>query len=371
MTSGESPVTRSAEAGWFLCYGIAAFAFRLLVSFTIVVFIAGQFFVIGIVLALWAVSLLVIAPLIKLFNFVLFDRALAYHRTRSVSVSLCLLGLIAGSVFLAPLPSATKAQGVLWLSEQAHVQAGTDGVVTEILAEPAAQVLAGQPLLSLSDPLMEARIQVLTAELDELQLLQRAENLTNQLQGALIKDQIDSKQAELALERERADKLVIHSKTEGRFVLHRPGNLLGRYVRQGEPIGYVLDQSSMTVRVAITQPRIGLIHAALDGVDVKLADALHHSLPATLSRRVPAAQQSLPSLVLGTAGGGSIATDPSDDSGLTTTQSVFLLDVTLGEPPSVWRIGQRAYVRFDHGSQPLAQQWYRAGRQLFLREFGV
>jgi len=34
-------------------------------------------------------------------------------------------------------------------------------------------------------------------------------------------------------------------------------------------------------------------------------------------------------------------------------------------------IGARTYVRFDHGGQPLAKQWYRSLRQLFLRQFNV
>ncbi len=33
------------------------------------------------------------------------------------------------------------------------------------------------------------------------------------------------------------------------------------------------------------------------------------------------------------------------------------------------RIGGRAYVRFDHGTEPLARQAYRRIRQLFLRRF--
>jgi putative peptide zinc metalloprotease protein len=34
-------------------------------------------------------------------------------------------------------------------------------------------------------------------------------------------------------------------------------------------------------------------------------------------------------------------------------------------------IGSRVYVRFDHGSEPLAQQWYRSLRQVFLKQLNV
>ena len=51
-----------------------------------------------------------------------------------------------------------------------------------------------------------------------------------------------------------------------------------------------------------------------------------------------------------------------------TVQPVFLVDLTLiGH--ALERVGGRAWVRFDHGSQPLALQVYRRATQLFLRHF--
>lgn len=371
LAFAETPVTRKGERAWFLFYGIAAMLFRMLMTFTIVLFIAGHYFVLGIIMAIWALVLLVGVPVSKGVRYVLFNRALDDSRPRAIFVSLSVLMVMYGFIFLAPVPSATQAQGVLWLPDQAQVQAGTHGVVTDVLAQPSTQVKVGQPLLAMADPLLEARISVLEAELDELQVRHRIENLTDRVNAALIEDQIISKNGELERERERSEKLLIHSSKNGLFILRRASDLPGRYVRQGERLGFVLERSSMTVRVAVPQDRIGLVRESLRGVEVKLAESLKMSIPATLTRGVPAAQQRLPSKVLGREGGGEIAVDPSDKDGLTTLKSVFVLDVTLRDEPSAWRIGQRAYVKFDHGSQPLAEQWYRLGRQLFIRRFGV
>lgn len=371
LTTVESPVTRRGERSWLLCYGVAAMVFRLFMTFTIVLFIAGQYFVVGIVMALWALALLVGVPAAKGAHFIIFNHALADKRVRALTVSFSVLVALCGFVFLTPVPSATQAQGVLWLSDQAQVHAGTEGVVTELLAEPSSQVEVGQPLLAMANPLLQARINILEAELGELQIRHRIENLVDRVNATLIMDQIISKQGELERERVRAESLVIHSGSTGQFVMRRANNLPGRYVRQGERIGFVLDRGSMTVRVVVPQDQIGLIRETLEGVEVKLAESLKTSIPATLTRGVPAAQQRLPSKVLGREGGGMIAVEPGDKEGLTALQSVFVLDVTLRDEPSAWRIGQRAYVKFDHGNQPLAEQWYRRGRQLFIRRFGV
>lgn len=371
LTSAESPVTRSTERPWFLCYGIAAMLFRLFMTITIVLFIAGHFFILGVVMAIWALVLMVGMPVLKAVKFIFFNHTLDGIRSRALIVSIGMLVAFSGMLVFAPVPFATKAQGVLWLPDQAQVQAGTHGIITEILAEPSTQVRIGQPLLVMADPLLQARINLLEAELVEIQVRHRIENLKDRVRATLIEDQMISKQAELDRERERSKKLIINSNKNGIFVLHGAGNLAGRRVKQGDRLGFVLDRSVMTVRVAVPQNRIGLVRDNLKEVQVKLAESIQTTIPATLNRGVPAAQTRLPSRVLGREGGGKIAVDPSDTQGLTTLQSVFVFDLTLHEEPSAWRIGQRAYVKFDHGHQPLAQQWYRQGRQLFIRRFGV
>jgi len=90
---------------------------------------------------------------------------------------------------------------------------------------------------------------------------------------------------------------------------------------------------------------------------------------AEIVREVPAASGRLPSAALGTRGGGLFAVDPTDSDGVTILQDVFHLELQLEEP--IDRLGGRAYVRFDHGQEPLAQQWYRTLRQLFLSRFHV
>lgn len=371
VESAESPATRPGESGWLLFYGVASTLYRLLITFGIILFVAGKFFVVGVLLALWATVTQIVLPVVKFATFVLFDHALDRQRFRAMAVSTTVLAAVLGVVFLVPVPSATRTEGVLWLPEQAHVQAGTDGVVKALLAEPFMRVRTGQPLLALEDPFLTSRLRVLESELEELRTRHRIEKLTDPVKAAVREDEIAAKHAELEQERERAQKLVVRSGSDGVFVLRRAWDLPGHFLRQGEQVGFVMDRSAMTVRVVVPQDRIGLVRESVLGVEVKFAEALSETVRATVTRDVPAAQERLPSKVLGTAGGGRIPVDPSDDQGLTPVRTVFQLDVTLEEEPSAWRIGQRAYVKFDHGSQPLAQQWMRLGRQLFLRRFGV
>ena len=49
---------------------------------------------------------------------------------------------------------------------------------------------------------------------------------------------------------------------------------------------------------------------------------------------------------------------------------MFLIDLTL-TGRTLERVGGRAWVRFDHGSEPLAMQAYRRAAQLFLQHFNA
>ena len=51
--------------------------------------------------------------------------------------------------------------------------------------------------------------------------------------------------------------------------------------------------------------------------------------------------------------------DPSDAGGLRTLEKVFQLDLEIAGALPSGRLGTRVHVRFDHGSEPLADQWFR------------
>ena len=70
-------------------------------------------------------------------------------------------------------------------------------------------------------------------------------------------------------------------------------------------------------------------------------------------------------------GGGSFAVDPRDGQGTTTLERVFAIEIAVPREAQTGYLGQRVYVRFDHGVEPVGFQIYRSLRQLFIRLFSV
>ena len=176
-------------------------------------------------------------------------------------------------------------------------------------------------------------------------------------------------EARLARAKERLEGLIIYSPADGLFLVDRPQDIEGRYVNQGDLVGFVADLTNTTVRVAVTQEDIGLIRSRTKSVALRFAERPQVDVPASVRRAIPAASDRLPSAVLGASGGGNIAVNARDERGTLTVESVFHVELDVEQP--VRQVGGRTYVRFSHGLEPLGLQWYRRLRQLFLRRFDV
>jgi putative peptide zinc metalloprotease protein len=120
-------------------------------------------------------------------------------------------------------------------------------------------------------------------------------------------------------------------------------------------------------RVVVTQDDVDRILEGVERIEVRLASAPWRSVPAELARTVPRAGFRLPSAVLSTKGGGRFVTTPGDDLSLASGERVFEFELNLPSTAASTPIGTRLHVRFDHGAEPLAAQWYRDLQQLFLK----
>ncbi len=363
----QSPAMSAGERKWLGAYAVASFAFRMLIMATIILYIAGKFFIIGLLLAGWAVLTQLALPLFRQISFLLTSPQLAPRRTRVIGISAGLTATALTTLFLLPVPLATQTEGVVWSPDEAEVRAEADALVERLVAQPNTLVEAGDPLLVTSDPTLAARVAILDASLREATARYNSLRSIEQVEAEIVMEEIHTVKADLTDARNRLAGLTIRSPARGVFLIDRPQDLVGRYLRHGELVGFVADLSRATIRIAVTQADIGLIRTRTERVDVRFADRIGDAVAATVTREVPAASNRLPSSVLGVAGGGALAVSPDDKGGTETLEKVFHIEINVDRP--VARIGGRTYVRFAHGEEPLGRQWYRRLRQLLLRQF--
>jgi putative peptide zinc metalloprotease protein len=365
----RSPAMSADERGWLVSYAIGSFIFRYLVLFGIVLLVASKFFVIGLMLAAWAIVMQVCLPLVRQLGFLFNSPQLAQQRSRAVQIVGGTVLSCALLLFALPLPLSTSAEGVVWAPDDSEIRAAGDAVVTELVAEPNAKVKTGDVLLRMSDPELQAQVAIVAAELREIMTRYNSLRSVDQVESEIMLENARATRARLKRAQERLDGLTIRSPANGMFLVERPQDMVGRYVNQGDLLGFVADLSTATIRVAVIQEDMGLIRENTERIDVRFADRPGETVAASVSHEVPASSDRLPSAALGVAGGGQLLVNPNDEQGTQTIASVFHIELELNRP--VEQIGGRTYVRFSHGYEPLGGQWYRRLRQLFLRQFDV
>lgn len=367
----DPPHETRSEKRWLVGYTPLAWCYRVFVTLSIVVFVAGEFFIFGVLLAVWGLVTLIGVPLWKAWRHVTRAPTLQRRRTRAVRVS---VGVSAGLLlllFTLPLPLRTQAQGVVWLPDQAILRAGGNGFFSRWLAPQGASVRKGEPLFVLEDALLATELDVARAKTDEAEARYRAEQFSDPVKALLSARQLEQERAVLSRLEERAAKLVGYAEADGKLIVAQAQDMPGRYFKKGELVGYVLEKDALIARVVVPQDDIDLVRTRWQSAELRLAEALTATHAASLARQAPGGVDELPTPALGIAGGGPIGTLPNDPDGVKTIERVFLVDLNLSAEALPSAFGERVHVRFNHGFEPLAWQGIRRLRQLFLSRFGV
>lgn len=367
----ESPVATPGERAWFVAYAVAAFVYRTLVVVAIIAFIADRYFWLAMFFAGLTAAAWVGSPIAKGVRFLVTSPRLRQRRVRALAITTAAIAVVVLAVAWVPVPYRTVAEGVVWIPEESFVRAGTEGFVARVAATPGDRVRRGDVLVSLRDPELTTRVVVLTARVRELQARYDELRPVDLIKAEITREELRYGQEDLARASERASELTIRSGTDGTFVVPTPENLPGRFVKKGEQLAYVVELGTVTIRTVVPQGAIDLVRFYTRRVEVRLAERLTAVVDGAIRRVVPGASEQLPTTALGSEGGGQIVIDPRDPKGVTAVQKVFQVDVEVPAESSRLNVGGRAYVRFDHGWEPLAVQWYFTIRQLFLSRFSV
>jgi putative peptide zinc metalloprotease protein len=334
-------------------------------------FLTDKLFVLGMFFAMLTAFTWFVLPLGKGLSYLFTSPRIRRVRGRALAVSTGAIAIIIVALCFTPVPFRTRAEGVVWIPDEAIVRAGADGFVGQVVGIPGSKVSRGEVLVVCHDSVLTTQVTVLEAQLREIEARIREQIPENIAKAKMLEEEKHYIEEKLARSREQVQDLVITAKVDGTLVLPRAEDLPGRFVHRGDVLAHVVDLNTLTVRTIVDQSDIDLIRHSTKAVQVRLAERLASPIDAGVTRLVPAASDELPSPALGNEGGGQVPMDPKDPKGQKAMRKVFQVDLQLPVELGLVNVGGRVYVRFDHGWEPLMAQWYRQGRQLFLSRFNV
>lgn len=366
----QSPVTAKGESPWFLFYGIASFVYRMFIMVRIAVFVAGKFFIIGTAFAIWGLVGMLLMPLVRIVKFLFADPSMQRRRFRIFIVTGSFILFLIFCLFIVPFPSFTVSEGILWAPDNSRLYSETDGFIKNIIAVPGEEVKKGTPLIVCENPLLIVEKVELEYSLKEYELRYRLAKTRDRIEAKILEDEIWRIRSELKDVLDNLGNLTIKSPVDGIFVLPEAENLYGHFIRRGTQLGYVVDFTKVTARIVVSQKDIDMVRSGTQRIEAKLAGNINETYPAYIKRQIPAASTELPSLALSLEGGGEIALDPTEREKATSFEKLFHFEVIIN-CPRLSTIGERVFIRFYHGSEPLFFRIYRGIRRTLLSKFSV
>ncbi len=363
----NAPRTR-AEAWVFYLYAPAAFVYRIFIMLTIAVMVSTQYFIAGVLIAVWSMVQALVVPLFKTLGHLWSDPRLAERRGRAWASMLAGLAGAALLLLSVPLPLRETAQGVVWLPERAHLRVETGGVLVDLPIAPGTRVAAGAVLAVLDAPAETTRLQMARARQQEADIHARATQVNDRAEWRQAMAALPRHDADVAHAAQRVARLELRAAVAGRFYMDLPDMAIGRYFPEGAVIAHVLPDRAQRVRTSLPEPKAEFLDTRLRRVTLRLPGDAGLALQATDLRRVPMASQRLPAAALGRAAGGRIATDPGDPEGMRALDPLVTLDLSVPGLEQA-RFGQRVEVKFDLGLEPVGFRLWRRARVAFLSLF--
>ncbi len=367
----ERAEASSSEEAWFVGYGVSSFLYRVLVVVAIFLFVLEKSLLVGGALVLLSSIGWIVMPTVRAVRALFSESHPEDSRPRVWAVLVGGAALLVLLLGVIPVPHRTQTEGVVWIPENALVRAGTNGFVSRVVANVGQPVRAGDRLIECVDADLAAQVRVLEARLRVLDARYQEEVVVDQVRGAMVLEERGHVAEQLAHAHRRRDDLVIRAGIDGVFAAYHTEDMPGRWVDKGQAIAHVLPKGGATIRAVVSQDDIDLVREGATRAEVRFAESLGSVYPARILRIVPGASAELPSTALGSSGGGQVAIDPRDSRGRSALKKQFVVELDLPAGYAAQRLGERVHVRFAHPWRPLAAQWYRGVRQLFLSRLHV
>lgn len=356
------------ENKWLYLYAPLSWSYRWLILIVITQWMAQFSLLLAMVVSAYFLHSLLLKPIWKGSRYLWQSSELSRQRARSIiGISTLILTLFI-AVLIIPAPFSTTTQAVVWAPDESRIRASASGFVEKILVNQGDSVVPGQPLIQLENDLLLTRKEQLQARLFAIHARLKATQQQDRSLARQLQHESETVRSELALVTQQSEELLIKSMTEGTVIVPQLADLSGRFLQQGDSLGYILGNSELRLRAAIAQQDFNKLNQYPGKVMAQLGNPENNAQPVNIVQIRPSATYDLPSPALSYSNGGEFLTDPTDEQKQTTMSPIFLVDLTVPGLPTK-QLGRRVWLRFDHGKKPLLQQWALHWEQLFIQHF--
>ena len=241
-------------------YGVAAFAWRILVSCTIALAAASAFHGAGVILAVVGIGLWVAPATAATIKYLMFGTAWEQPRRLRFLMATGVIGTaLTAALVCVPWPCAYRAPAMVEYAPLAIVRAASSGFVRDIRVEIGQKVEPGQVLVVLENEQLRLEVAELQIRISQSKSYVRAlryEAKTADSQAEV--EQLTSLERRLREKKEQLDALTLCAPVAGTVVSRDLDSLRGTYLKQGAEVLVIGSEDCKDLNISIAQEDVDI-----------------------------------------------------------------------------------------------------------------
>jgi len=379
----QQPLPPVGQRIWLFFYAVASSIYRVIVGFAIMMLVYFQIPVLGVLMAVGGAVTWAVVPIFKMTKYLALEPELHRKRGRAISFSVAVAAAVVVVVGLIRFPVNIDEVGVVEPVNKFVIRGQSNGFVTRIGRHPDGRPLKdgdfvkkGTVLWVAEDRALDAQVEQYRSQVDATNLRLRAAWDTNDPLAAQVLDKQLNEWKKLLAETEaKRRELTVVAPIDGQLVAPDLHEMVGRHLHEGQEAAVVADMSQYEVVTLVEQrDSAQVINYVQNGgtnlrTEIRPAGRLYKILAGgEIQNRGATMYAPHPAVTEMT--GEDIAVDRTDPQGRKLASPQFELRVKLSPNDNEYVLtpGQKAYVRFKVGNQPLIEQWARRFWQLIQQK---
>lgn len=235
-------------------YGLAAFCWKVLISFSLLISASVLLYGVGLILALVGAVLWLAVPIYRFFQST-FASPTPNYRLHRVAFS----AVTIASVFIALFtvlhgPARKSAPAIVQFENEQIMRANGDGFLQQIHVRDGQYVQAGELLVELRNDELQTEVANLKRQIRESEIKARIHSKSSELAKAQAEvQQRASLSSQLAEKQQQLANLKLVAPIDGYIFQRNLSNRKGEYVRRGDQILTLSQTNSRKILVSIDQ----------------------------------------------------------------------------------------------------------------------
>lgn len=367
----SAPARSRREAVLLVLFAIASWCYRVLITWSLIILVADQYFGLGLAAAAIAFFGTFVMPIIGAVRYLVREPRIERVRRRATFISVSAAAAVLIVLAAVPFPRRFRAPGVLHAENYTKVIAPAAGYVETLAVDSRTHVELDQPLLKLVNPELDSQIAAGEAQLEATRALERKVLRESPARIQPVRRRLEAIERHVAKLHEDKAALEFRAKQAGVWISPRAADFTGLWVPKGAAVGEIVDDRSFEFLAVVPQEDAReLFGAEIEKLEIRFPGEAEENVSVRSWRVVPGRQDVLPTPALGWAGGGPVRVAAEDPSGVRTAEPFFLVVAKVEKNAAVAMLNDRTgVVRVSLPKEPLLTQWTRNLRQLLQERY--